>query len=294
MAADIYEKQHLITVSKGPVCVHESGDEHAPPVLLLHGAMYDESRFIWHHLAPELAKTRHVFAVDFPRHGGSRPWSDFVSHADIVEVVREVIDYFHLAPLPIIGLSMGGGVAIGFAQKYPDQITGGVFMGPGGLGDRISNQFLSWLFAKTPGMLRLFTRYYASLNPKKLRKSLVSMLSGGEHSRDLDDLAIILEEEAKQKGKYRERSMDDWQLEALAPFRLKMNFLPQVHRLTFPILWLRGQSDPLVGQDVMEQAAKASPNGTLRIVENAGHLIPLEQPNEVNRIVLEFLASNNL
>ncbi len=294
MAIDVFEKQTILTLKGGPVCVYETGQANLPPVLLLHGAMYDESRFIWHHLAPALSMSRHVYAIDFPRHGKSRPWAGTIDQQELQQVVGAVIDHFGLPPLPLIGLSMGGGVAIGFALEYPEKVTGGIFMGPGGLGDRVSNQFLSWLFVKTPGALRSFAWYYAKLSPQKMRNSVISMLQTRENSQDLDDLTSILCEEARLKWKNRELSMDDWQKTNLAPFRLKMNFLPQVHRLSCPTLWLRGESDPLVGQAVMEEAANTAPNGSLCVVTNAGHLLPLEQPEQVHGIIREFLASHDL
>ena len=36
------------------------------------------------------------------------------------------------------------------------------------------------------------------------------------------------------------------------------------------------------------------PVGNLKVVENAGHLLPLEQPAEVFSVVQEFLTANNL
>jgi len=294
MTIDIYRKQNNLTLAGGPVCVYEAGNDNLPPVLLLHGAMYDESRFIWHHLAPALSRTRHVFALDFPRHGKSRPWTGTVGQECLVQVVKEVIGHFKIAPLPLIGLSMGGGVAIGYMLKYPEHVTCGVLMGPGGLGDKVRNQFLSWLFVKTPGALKAFAHAYAKYNNEQLRRKLAAVLQAGEYSPDFDDLVTVLYEEAQAKWKYRELAMDDWQNEGLAPFRLKINFLPELHRLTRPTLWLRGKNDPLVGQNVMEEAARLSPDGMLRVVENAGHLLPLEQPDEVYRFVQEFLVENGL
>jgi len=293
MAIDVYSKKHMLAMDGGPVCVYEAGDESLPPVLLLHGAMYDEARFIWHHLAPALAATRHVLAVDFPRHGQSRPWVGKLGQDTLVEVVHEVIGHFSLPPLPLIGLSMGGSVAIGYALKYPEQVSGGVFMNPGGLGEKVTRQLSSWLFTKTPGALKALTKYYARLAPEKMRQSVVRMLETREESPDIDDLTAVLCEEARRKKQYDELPMDDWQLEALAPFRLKLNFLPELHRMKCPALWLRGVNDPLVGQAVMEEAARLT-NGSLRIVENAGHVLPLEQPEAVFQIVSEFIEINKL
>jgi pimeloyl-ACP methyl ester carboxylesterase len=294
MSSDIFEKQHILTLDGGPVCVYESGNDNMPPVLLLHGAMYDESRFIWHHLAPVLSESRHVFAVDFPRHGKSRPWAGLIDQNRLVSILHDVIESFKLPPLPLIGLSMGGSVAIGYTLKYPDMVTGAVFMGPGGLGDKVVNQFLSWMFVKTPGALRLTANAYGKYTPEKLRKSLKKILYAVEDSPDLDDLTKILCEEAQQKKQYKELAMDDWQIAGLSPFHLKINLLPDLGRISCPVLWLRGKNDPLVGHDVMEEAARLTPKGKLCVVENAGHLLPLEQPREVDRLVLDFLQSNNL
>lgn len=294
MAADIYEKQHMLTLEGGPVCVYESGKDNMPPVVLLHGAMYDESRFIWYHIAPALSESRHVFALDFPRHGRSRPWAGLIDQNRLVSVLHEVIENFKLPPLPLIGLSMGGSVAIGYTLKHPDMVTGGVFIDPGGLGDKVRSQFLSWLFIKTPGALRLTASAYGKYSPEKLGKSLKKMLYAGEVSPDLDELTAILYEEAQQKKKYKELAMDDWQIAGISPFHLKINLLPELNRISCPVLWLRGKNDPLVVQSVMEEAASLTPKGKLCVVENAGHLLPLEQPGEVSRLVLDFLQSNNL
>lgn len=293
MPIDIYVKQHILHMAGGQVCVYESGEEDAPPVLLLHGSMYDEARLIWHNLAPELSKTRRVFALDFPRHGQSRPWTGKVDQECLNQVVNRALQEFDLAPLPLIGLSMGGGVAISYALKYPDQVSGAVLMGPGGLGYKVPNQFISWLFIKIPGALRAITRYYGKLSTEKLQKTMASSLHDGEITIDFGDLVAILTEEAGRKWEFREDALDDWQKEVLAPFKLKVNFLPKIDELSCPTLWLRGENDPLIRQKDIEEAARLS-KGKLHIVKNAGHLIPLEQPEEVSLGVKGFLERNHL
>jgi pimeloyl-ACP methyl ester carboxylesterase len=294
MATDLFERHQVIRLEGGPVAVHEAGAESAPPVLLLHGAMYDESRFIWRHLVPALKPWRRVVAIDFPRHGGSRPWSGNVGSDCLTAVVEAVVEQLGLPPLPIVGLSMGGAVAILYGLRHPDRVTAGVFLGPGGLGDRVANQFLSWLFVKTPGALWSLSWYYGRQTKDQMKRLVCQMVEGQLDDAEMDELTEVLCEEAKLKHTNRERAMDDWQLEGLAPFRLRFNLLPELHRLSFPTLWLRGQNDPLVGQAVMEQAASLAPCGTLRVVEHAGHLLPLDQPEEVNRLITEFLRRNGV
>ena len=86
--------------------------------------------------------------------------------------------------------------------------------------------------------------------------------------------------------------MDDWQIGAIAPFHLKWNLLSQVRSIACPTLWLRGEQSTLVKQSEMERAvALARENGAkadLTVIPNAGHILPLEQPEQANARVLAF------
>jgi len=59
-----------------------------------------------------------------------------------------------------------------------------------------------------------------------------------------------------------------------------------------PLLYLHGRTDGCMGAEVAEFAIAALPS-TARgmILEGAGHFLHLEQPDAVNDIVMEFLAS---
>jgi pimeloyl-ACP methyl ester carboxylesterase len=292
MVPDIYAKHHMLTLEGGPVSVYESGKEDRPPVLLLHGAMYDESRLIWHNLAPVLAETMHVFAIDFPRHGSSRPWKGNVSKEVLDGIVDGAIDFFRLAPVALIGLSMGGGVSMEYMLKHHDKVKCAVLMGPGGLGDTVKNQFWSWLFMKTPGALTALTRYYGRLSDGKFRNLVKKTLHDGEKTRDFEVLASLMQEESRRKLEARESSIDDWQTDHIAPFKLKINYLPELHKISVPLLWMRGEEDPLVGHEQVLLAASRAPISQFVEIPGAGHLLPLEQPEKVNEKVLEFLQNH--
>ena len=246
ISKDLYEKHHLVHFAEGPISVYESGNESFPAVLLLHGAMYDESRLIWHNLVPVLSEKMHVLAIDFPRHGLSRPWKGNVSKEVLNRIVDQIVESFKLKPVLLIGLSMGGGVSIEYMLEYQNKVKGAILMAPGGLGDRIKNQFLSWLFVKTPGILPFFTRYYGKLTDEKYRDVAKKLLHEGEKTKDFEIIVQLIKEEAKRKAEGKEMSMDDWQLNYLAPFKLKLNYLNELHRIKVPILWL--ENDPLVGR----------------------------------------------
>ena len=122
----------MLTVCGGPVSVYEAGNEKSPAVVLLHGAMYDEARFSWDQLFPALAEQYRVFAVDTPRHGRSRPWSGLLDRAKLQEILTETFRQLGLECFSIVGLSMGGGLAIEYAAMHPEQVVSMALFEPGG------------------------------------------------------------------------------------------------------------------------------------------------------------------
>jgi pimeloyl-ACP methyl ester carboxylesterase len=288
----------LLTVCGGPVCIYEAGDPENPAVVLLHGAMYDEARFIWDQLFPYLAKDYHVFAIDTPRHGRSRPWEGTLNQAKLLEILDGTFNALQLTHFSLVGLSMGGALAIGYAALYPNRVQSMVLFEPGGLGEKLDAQFVTWLYIKTPGMLRLLSKNYSKKDRAAILKLLNTIYVGGSSPTDPDRLVSILMDEIKGKFDNRENDMDDWQLSGvIGPFRLHWNLLDQIPRICCPTLWLRGAESTLVKQSEMERAVQlARENGQpaeLMVVPHAGHILPLEQPDIVNPMVKEFLSRNS-
>ena len=61
---------------------------------------------------------------------------------------------------------------------------------------------------------------------------------------------------------------------------------------TQPLLYLHGANDGCIGADVVESAKSMAPaNVKFEVVAAAGHFLQLEQPEKVNKLICEFLAS---
>lgn len=286
-------RHRVFNICGGPMSVYEAGDKERPTVVMLHGAMYDEARFIWDQMFPFLSRYYHLFALDTPRHGKSRPWEGNLDHARLMDILHNTFCQLELECFSLLGLSMGGGLSIEYASLYPDRVRSMILFEPGGLGNRVNLQLITWLYIKTPGMLRMLSRKYIKMNYSGMEKMLKSLYVGGSKPSDPARLVSILRDEVKGKYKYGEKDMDDWQLNSIGPFRLKWNLLDKIPLLKCPTLWLRGTDSVLVKQYEMERAVKlATESGTeaeLKLIRNAGHLSPLERPEEANSIVKEFL-----
>lgn len=286
---DIFDTHTDLTVSGGPVRLYRAGDT-GPPLLLLHGAMLDTAQGVWRHVAPALAAGYRVHLVDLPRHGGSRPWQGVLDDTFYRRFLDDLLDTLALPRVGIIGLSMGGGIATGYALDRPERVSSLIAVGPGGIGARRRAQLLTWLFLRLPGAMRLTSRYLAR-RPEQVRRSMVAGLTAGADTRDLEDIVRLAVEEARAKDAHGEPALDDWQTRAYGPFSMRLNLLPDLPRLTVPTLWVRGAQDTLVGDAELTAAAAAAPGSRLVTVADAGHIVTYDQPDEFIRLAQGFLAA---
>ncbi|MDN5726141.1 MAG: hypothetical protein L0G99_09465, partial [Propionibacteriales bacterium] len=94
----IFDSYEMLTVAGGPIRVYAGGrDTRRPPILLLHGAMYDRADLCWLRVADQLARgddgvSERVIAVDLPRHGGSRPWQGELGPVRLEKMLIGLLD----------------------------------------------------------------------------------------------------------------------------------------------------------------------------------------------------------
>ena len=95
--------------------------EERRPVVLVHGLGCNWR--IWNKQIPFLASTRRVIALDCRGSGLSRPAHQMWSMSDMAADIHLVVRHLGLGRPDIVGLSMGGAVAMHYAIDYPDELT---------------------------------------------------------------------------------------------------------------------------------------------------------------------------
>jgi len=277
-----------LTVCGGPVRLYRAGRS-GPALLLLHGAMLDTGRGVWHDVVADLARDHRVFVIDLPRHGGSRPWKGTLDDAFYRRFLTELLDELGLARVALIGLSMGGGVATGFALEHPERVSALVAIGPGGIDAERPFQFLTWATMRMPGLLRLCSWMLARF-PGLIRSSLAANLTAGTGTPGFQRIIALAVEEARAKNRHGEKALDDWQIKAYGPRGMRLNLAPALHRLAVPVLWMRGDRDPLVGAAELAAAHGQTPDSRLVTIAGAGHIVTYDRPGEFIAEVRTFLS----
>lgn len=288
----VFDTYQDITLCGGPIRLYRAGPATGPgtgpPVVLLHGAMYDRAPLLWRHVMPRLAADRDVIAIDLPRHGGSRPWTGVLDQPRLEGVLEALLDHVGAERAHLAGLSMGGGIALGFALNRPRRVRGLVVAAPGGVEAVRPWQFLTWLVLRSPALLR-WTAAWSAASPRLLRASMIRSLVAGERTPGFEEIMELVEAEARAKRRHRERALDDWQITAYGPRRMRLNLLPRLPELAVPSLWLYGVRDTLIDERTMRRAVAATPGARLETIEDAGHLAPLDRPDVFTGLVADFL-----
>ncbi len=277
-----------IDLPQGRLRYYEAGTS-GPHVVLLHGAALDTALYTWRFAIPVLAERFRVIAVDMPFHGGSRPWNGPADQEDIERAIEALLDHLGVARTSIVGLSMGGGIATGFAARHPNRIEKLGLVNSGGLEDVRPWQRTTYLFFRIPGLLSLMTRYYLR-NPARIRSAVARAMVGGEQSRDFELLVELAQQEAAAKREHGEQIFDRWQVTSFGFSRMRTNHKPLLPKIDVPAAFFHGSDDPLVSRKVAVDAVELLPNGRLIEFPGAKHVLPHDAPERFNEELLRFLS----
>mgnify|MGYP001967999697 CR=1 FL=1 len=91
-------------------------------LVLLHGFLEDRS--IWSNLYDSFSPNLSLLAIDLPGHGESGLREEVLGMTDMAEVVFHVMTVTQTTSAYVMGHSMGGYVALAFAEKFPQACEG--------------------------------------------------------------------------------------------------------------------------------------------------------------------------
>lgn len=102
-------------------------------VVLLHGFL--ENSTMWNDFIPELSKKNRVICIDLLGHGNTSCLGYIHSMELMAEAVAFVLNKLKIKQSILIGHSMGGYVALAFAEKNPKKVNGLCLMNSTALAD---------------------------------------------------------------------------------------------------------------------------------------------------------------
>jgi pimeloyl-ACP methyl ester carboxylesterase len=279
MTTPLAPRDHTVTL--GGLALHycEWGPADARPLLLLHG-ITGHARS-WDTLAAALQPDYRVIALDQRGHGDSQwaPDADYSVGAMSGDVER-LADHLGLGRFRLLGLSMGGRVAIGFAGAHlarverlvivdigPDIAPAGMERIRGGIGtapERFATHDEAFAHARRANPL-----YREAELRHRLAHALRRQPDGSLAWKY--DRAI---REAMRLGTRRE-AMDLWE---------------PLPRIACPTLLVRGGESDILSPEIAKRMLAALADARLVEIPGAGHTVPGDQPEAFAAAVRSFLA----
>lgn len=232
------------------------------PLLLIHGYPFDHT--LWFSTIASLGSKAKVIAPDLPGFGKAtllpRKKPSMENYAEFL--MHELIDTRH-EKVVIAGMSMGGYVALAFAQKYPDKVLG--------LG-LISSQAAADTTEAKQGRKEMIQKIRDRGVVAVTDAIIPKMFSARNESNS--DLRIFPEEAAEKAGP---ESLI-WALEAMAA---RPDYSQFLGILPYPVLIVHGTDDKIVPFSKARLTAEKCRKPIFVEATGAGHATPLEAPDEV-------------
>jgi 3-oxoadipate enol-lactonase len=242
------------------------------PVVLIHGAQGDQTMFSG--LVPVLARKYRVLTFDQRGSGLSeKPHAEY-SIAQLADDTAALMEHAGLLNAHVIGVSMGGMIALEFALRHPEK-TRTLVLGcttPGG-----------------PNAVRIggeaFTNAYSTRT-----------MSSEERGRALAEAAFTKgyidahpEIVPNMIEARRQRPIDSAALEARLKAAMRHDVFDRLGQIRCPALVITGKDDALISWENSRLLAEKIAGAEFVLLEPAGHCFWIEQPEESRAAIERFL-----
>lgn len=277
--------EHRLEIQGLDLYLIEEGPPDGRPVLLLHG--FPDSADVWRHQIPVLAGSGYrVIAPDLRGFGRSEK-PQGVEHYKMRLVVRDILgilDGLGVDEAAVVGHDFGASAAWALTMAAPDRVERLAVVSVGhpaaywsstGLDEREKSWYVLWfLFPDVP--------------EAGLRADNWAFLR--EFSRDAHDLDRWIAHCEAAPGNL--TAMLNWYRANINPAVFGRPTAPQLPPITCPVLGIWSDGDAYTVEEQMV-ASRQFVSGPWRYerIEGCSHWIPVDAPEQLNALVLPFLAS---
>ncbi len=268
----------------------QAGSTTGKKILLLHGLGAQAD--IWRPNIPALVEAGFdVYACDLPGFGNTETPSKIFTVEYVAGIVDELVEALNLEWVTVVGHSMGGAIAMGFALSYAAKLKALILIDTYGLSNHffpisvslVSKLGIPYLYYRLTGQKKkALTRILAVnfQNPDKLPAELYQLATNGDwiqgtsgSTRSVLGLALSL-------GLPHQRE------------RLRKRLRDVFDQKQIPIMIAWGEEDRLFAVADAHRIGEELPESAVYVFENCGHVPSLEQDATFNQAVLDFLGKS--
>lgn len=256
-----------IKVDQASFLVSDRGS--GTPLVLLHGFPLDHR--MWEAQVAALSDRFRVIAPDLRGFGQSRSQEPFTIES-LADDVHALLEQMNALPCLLAGLSMGGYVALAYAKKYPGDLRGLILI------DTKADADSAEAKEGRQKMIELVQKSGSSAVADQMLPKMLTKDAPAARPQTASELRKLIE------------SCPPKTIEnALAAMRDRPDRTGELSSIKVPTLILVGDGDVLTPPAVAQAMQEKIPQAQLITIQGAGHMSPMEQPEQVNRAIRQFV-----
>jgi pimeloyl-ACP methyl ester carboxylesterase len=236
-------------------------------VVLLHGFL--ENKTMWKDLVPISSQKNRVITIDLLGHGATGCLGYVHSMENNAEIIKAVLSHLRIRKVIFVGHSMGGYVALAFAELYPATIKGLVLLNTTSKEDSAERKH------NRDRAIKAVKQNYVNF----VRLSIANLFSVNNRERLENEIENVKLEALKTPLQGIVASLEGMKIRKNREFIL--------HESEFPKLLILGEKDgALIYKDNLAQLE----NTDVKLVTfQDGHMSHIENKEELEKTLLGFL-----
>ena len=265
-----------VILTRNGVALNAVVEGEGEAVVLLHGHTLDLR--VWDDVAARLvAEGYRVVRYDQRGHGRSASPPSEYRYGDHAADLAAVQDACSASPAHLVGLSKGGGIVLELALRAPERVRSLTLVGPLVPDVRLSEPMVD--------SFRALARAIRSGGPAAaagavwMAHPLLAPAAERPGVRGLLEAMLG----SYPAGEYLAASRDEPDRTWTVPERLG--------EITAPTLVVRGDGEVDDFRAMADLVSSGVPGARMEIVPHSGHLVPLEEPEALSAVLLEFLRA---
>ena len=230
-------------------------------IIFLHGFLENQS--MWDELMGNLPRAYRKITLDLPGHGASGNLGYIHTMEEMAEVVKALADELKLKRFFLCGHSMGGYVALAFAEKYPEMVKGIILQNSSARADTEQKK------RDRDRAIKIVKE-----NHKAFIRGAIPNLFRPKNRRNYRDAVNALKKEALKTTK-------QGVIAALEGMKVRADREVLLHFAPYSVLFIGAKHDPAIPWDIVKEqleGAKVIPciteNGHMAHIEDLDVLVP--------------------
>lgn len=236
-------------------------------IVLLHGFL--ENQTMWNEFLPELSKRNRVITIDLLGHGATECLGYVHTMEDQADMVHHVVLEMKIRKAIFVGHSMGGYVALAFAELFPEFMKGLILMNSTSRADSEERK------TNRDRAIKAVKKDYTTF----VRLSIANLFSEDNRTKLTHEIELVKLEALKTPLQ--------GIIAALEGMKIRNNREVLLHTTSYPKLLILGRKDGVL--NYQENISQIDNTNVGLISFPDGHMSPIENRDEALKTILDFI-----